>query len=90
MIRPQIASGGVRSSRSSRVRLRHAARQHGRAPRSLLRQSTKPRAEKRTARQREVLRLLAEDHAMKEVADLLQVSARTVAFHKYTIMETSA
>ena len=24
---------------------------------------------------------------MKEVGDLLQVSARTVAFHKYTIME---
>ena len=24
---------------------------------------------------------------MKEVADILQVSARTVAFHKYTIME---
>jgi len=24
---------------------------------------------------------------MKEVADLLQVSARTVAFHKYKIME---
>ena len=24
---------------------------------------------------------------MKEVADLLQVSARIVAFHKYTIME---
>jgi DNA-binding NarL/FixJ family response regulator len=24
---------------------------------------------------------------MKEIADLLQVRARTVAFHKYTIME---
>ncbi len=24
---------------------------------------------------------------MKEVADLLEVSARTIAFHKYTIME---
>ena len=34
-----------------------------------------------------MLRLLAEDHAIKEVADLLQASPRTVAFHKYTIME---
>jgi DNA-binding NarL/FixJ family response regulator len=40
-----------------------------------------------TARQREVLQLLAEGHSMKEVATILQVSARTVAFHKYRIME---
>jgi DNA-binding NarL/FixJ family response regulator len=52
-----------------------------------LRQARKPDAEKLTARQREVLQLLAEGRAMKEVADLLQVSTRTVAFHKYTIME---
>ena len=43
--------------------------------------------EKLTARQREVLQLLAEGRAMKEIADLLHVTARTVAFHKYTIME---
>ena len=52
-----------------------------------LRQATKPGAEKLTSRQREVLQLLAEGRAMKEVADLLQLSTRTVAFHKYTIME---
>jgi DNA-binding NarL/FixJ family response regulator len=52
-----------------------------------LRRATKPGAEKLTVRQREVLQLLAEGRAMKEVADLLQVSARTVAFHKYKIME---
>jgi DNA-binding NarL/FixJ family response regulator len=52
-----------------------------------LRRAAKPATEKLTPRQREVLRLLAEGHAMKEVGDLLQVSARTVAFHKYTIME---
>ena len=52
-----------------------------------LRQAVKPAMEKLTARQREVLQLLAESRAMKEVADLLQVTARTVAFHKYTIME---
>jgi DNA-binding NarL/FixJ family response regulator len=40
-----------------------------------------------TARQREVLRILAEGHTMKEAAELLQVTPRTVAFHKYRIME---
>jgi DNA-binding NarL/FixJ family response regulator len=50
-------------------------------------QAVKPGAEKLTARQREVLQLLAEGRAMKEVADLLHVTVRTVAFHKYTIME---
>jgi len=41
-----------------------------------------------TSRQREVLQLLAEGRSMKEVASVLNVSARTVAFHKYRIMET--
>ena len=40
-----------------------------------------------TPRQREVLQLLAEGRSMKEVADLLNLSTRTVAFHKYRIME---
>ena len=40
-----------------------------------------------TERQREVLQLLAEGKAMKEVADILNVSPKTVAFHKYRIME---
>ena len=52
-----------------------------------LRRAAKPATEKLTSRQREVLQLLAEGRAMKEVADLLQVSSRTVAFHKYTIMD---
>jgi DNA-binding NarL/FixJ family response regulator len=55
---------------------------------AFLRQAAKPDSEKKlTARQREVLQLLAEGRAMKEIADVLQVTARTVAFHKYTIME---
>ena len=41
-----------------------------------------------TSRQREVLQLLAEGPSMKEVASILNVSARTVAFHKYRMMET--
>jgi len=40
-----------------------------------------------TARQREVLQLLAEGKSMKEVASILNVAPRTVAFHKYRMME---
>jgi len=47
----------------------------------------KTSTEELTARQREVLQLLAEGRLMKEVADILQVTPRTVAFHKYTMME---
>lgn len=39
-----------------------------------------------TERQRQVLRLLAEGKSMKEVAATLNLTARTVAFHKYRIM----
>ena len=52
-----------------------------------LSRDVKAAGEKLTARQREVLQLLAEGRPMKEVADLLGVTPRTVAFHKYTIME---
>jgi DNA-binding NarL/FixJ family response regulator len=38
-------------------------------------------------RQREVLQLLAEGRSMKEVAYILEISLRTVRFHKYRIME---
>ena len=41
---------------------------------------------KLTPRQREVLQLLAEGQSMKEVAATLQITTRTVAFHKYKIM----
>ena len=40
-----------------------------------------------TPRQREVLQLLAEGHSMKQVADLLHVTPRTVQFHKYSMMQ---
>ena len=40
-----------------------------------------------TSRQREVLQLLAEGRSMKEAASILDVSPRTIAFHKYRIME---
>ena len=43
--------------------------------------------ERLTARQREVLQLLAEGRVMKEVADILNMKMRTVAYHKYRMME---
>jgi len=42
---------------------------------------------KLTPRQREVLQLLAEGHSMKMVANILDISPRTVAFHKYRMMD---
>lgn len=40
-----------------------------------------------TLRQKEVLQLLVEGRSMKEVAYMLDVTPRTVAFHKYSMME---
>jgi DNA-binding NarL/FixJ family response regulator len=40
-----------------------------------------------TLRQKEVLQLLAEGRSMKEAAFILNVSPRTVAYHKYTMMD---
>ena len=39
-------------------------------------------------RQREVLQLLAEGRTMKEIGRILKITPRTVAFHKYSMMET--
>jgi DNA-binding NarL/FixJ family response regulator len=39
-----------------------------------------------TARQLEVLRLLAEGRTMKEIGDILKITARTTESHKYEIM----
>ncbi len=47
----------------------------------------KKRKKELTPRQREVLQLLAEGRTMKEVADILHMTPRTVAFHKYRIMD---
>jgi DNA-binding NarL/FixJ family response regulator len=40
-----------------------------------------------TQRQREILQLLAEGQAMKDIADILDIKPGTVAFHKYNMME---
>ena len=39
-----------------------------------------------TARQREVLQLVAEGRSLKEIASTLNVSVKTVEFHKYRLM----
>jgi DNA-binding NarL/FixJ family response regulator len=54
---------------------------------SLMRPEEERPRERLTPRQREVLQLLAEGRSMKEVASVLNVTPRTVAFHKYQMME---
>jgi DNA-binding NarL/FixJ family response regulator len=43
--------------------------------------------ERLTERQREVLQLLAEGKVMKEIGSILNMTTRTVAYHKYRMME---
>ena len=40
-----------------------------------------------TSRQRQVLKLVAEGRPMKEAAHILNVTYRTIAFHKYRMMQ---
>jgi len=53
---------------------------------TLLRGGDLPPSRGLTARQREVLQLLAEGYSMKQAAGVLNVTPRTVAFHKYRMM----
>jgi len=41
-----------------------------------------------TERQQEVLALLVQGNTMREVATILKITPRTVAFHKYRMMST--
>jgi DNA-binding NarL/FixJ family response regulator len=43
---------------------------------------------KLTLRQREILRLLTDGHSAKKIAKQLNISPRTVEYHKYSMMET--
>ncbi len=55
----------------------------------LLSRSKSEGDEKRiTARQSEILQLLAEGKSMKEAAAILDLKAGTIAFHKYRMMQT--
>jgi DNA-binding NarL/FixJ family response regulator len=49
----------------------------------------KKRAAELTPRQKEILQLIAEGKSPKEIAVVLNVSPRTVEFHKYRIMEAT-
>ncbi len=40
-----------------------------------------------TARQREVLQLVAEGRSARQIGALLKISSRTVEYHKYRLME---
>jgi len=59
------------------------------SPVGAIREDAAPRRASGTLspRQREVLGLLAGGHSMKETARLLKITPRTVAFHKYSMME---
>jgi DNA-binding NarL/FixJ family response regulator len=46
---------------------------------------SKPRLENLTAAERRILKLIAEDHTSKEIADLLQISIKTVENHRLNI-----
>ncbi len=46
-----------------------------------------PGPEPLSPRQREVLQLVAEGHSLKEIADILKISAKTVEYHKAQIMQ---
>ena len=55
----------------------------------LLADLPQPEAERRmTPREAEVVKLLAKGMSMKEAARALDITPRTVAFHKYNIMQT--
>ena len=55
---------------------------------SLMNGGKRNQAKDLTVRQREILQLLAEGKTMNEAAGILCITPRTVAFHKYRIMET--
>jgi len=59
----------------------------GQAKISLREPKARNHAPEPTLRQREVIQLLAEGRSMKEVASALQITKRTVAAHKYAVMD---
>lgn len=59
----------------------------GQANISLREPKARGRVAEPTPRQREVIQLLAEGRSMKEVASALKITKRTVAAHKYAVME---
>ena len=54
---------------------------------SLMKGDDHTAAQELTPRQREILQLVAEGRSMKEIGAVLNITPRTVAFHKYRLME---
>ena len=54
---------------------------------SLREPEDRDRAPEPTLRQREVIQLLAEGRSMKEAAHMLNITVRTIAAHKYSVMD---
>jgi DNA-binding NarL/FixJ family response regulator len=54
---------------------------------SMMRPTDVPAPTELSSRQREIMQLIAEGRSMKEVAAVLNIAPRTVAFHKYRMME---
>ena len=73
----EVLSGRKYVSPQIKVHLEH----------EFMRDPNHPGPAKLTPRQREVLQLLAEGRSMKETAHILALQTRTVAFHKYRIMD---
>jgi DNA-binding NarL/FixJ family response regulator len=61
------------------------------AAKGLMRACLHPKSDEKkdtiSPRKREVLQLLTEGHTMKEIARILKITPRTVAFHKYQLMK---
>jgi len=74
----KVVMGGFYLTPSAATALRHLAE---------IEPANRDSAPEPTARQREVVQLLAEGKSMKQVADTLKITPRTVAAHKYAVME---
>lgn len=85
----RLGASGFLSKRSTRKELPLAIHEvlQGRTYVTPLVAEPEPAAEL-TPRQREVLLLLVEGRATKEVAAVLNISVKTVEFHKYRIMDS--
>jgi DNA-binding NarL/FixJ family response regulator len=79
----EVLKGRIYATKSIAQAVKHAASQA-----STRSQSWRSPLDMLTSRQREVLQLLAEGFLIKEIAFRLQISPRTVEFHKYRIMDT--
>ena len=77
----RVAAGEIYLSREISARLRN------RLPLQRIAHASSP-VEKLTARQREILQLIAEGQTTKAIALILKISAKTVEYHRAKLMQT--